>query len=181
MTPTKVLIGQILIVFGIVLAGTWYATEWTAGALGYQMRLGAPWFLFRGTPIYRPWRLFEWCYAYEPYAPGTFDFGGAIAAGSGLLAAGAAILGSVWRARQSKLVTTYGSARWATDRDLRRAQLTRSAGVFLGRIGRRYLRHDGPEHVMAFAPTRSGKGVGLVIPTLLTWPDSAVIHDIKGD
>ncbi len=39
MTPTKVLIGQILIVFGIVLAGTWYATEWTAGALGYQMRL----------------------------------------------------------------------------------------------------------------------------------------------
>ncbi len=34
---------------------------------------------------------------------------------------------------------------------------------------------------MAFAPTRSGKGVGLVVPTLLTWPSSAVIHDIKGE
>ncbi len=34
---------------------------------------------------------------------------------------------------------------------------------------------------MAFAPTRSGKGVGLVVPTLLTWPGSAVIHDIKGE
>mgnify|MGYP000063536915 CR=1 FL=1 len=39
----------------------------------------------------------------------------------------------------------------------------------------------GPEHVMAFAPTRSGKGVGLVIPTLLGWSGSAVIHDIKGE
>jgi type IV secretion system protein VirD4 len=34
---------------------------------------------------------------------------------------------------------------------------------------------------MAFAPTRSGKGVGLVVPTLLSWPSSAVIHDIKGE
>jgi type IV secretion system protein VirD4 len=180
-TPTKVLIGQILIVFGIVLAGIWYATEWAAAALGYQMRLGAPWFLFHHIPVYHPWRLFEWWYAYEPYAPGVFTTGGTIAAGSGVLAAAAAIMGSVWRARQSKLVTTYGSARWATDRDLRRAGLARPAGVFLGRVGRHYLRHDGPEHVMSFAPTRSGKGVGLVIPTLLTWLDSAVIHDIKGE
>jgi len=41
--------------------------------------------------------------------------------------------------------------------------------------------HDGPEHVMAFAPTRSGKGVGLVVPTLLGWTGSAVIQDIKGE
>src|SRR6202008_4882964 len=33
----------------------------------------------------------------------------------------------------------------------------------------------------AFAPTRSGKGVGLVVPTLLAWTESAVIHDIKGE
>ena len=44
-----------------------------------------------------------------------------------------------------------------------------------------YLRHNGPEHVLAFAPTRSGKGVGLVIPTLLAWEESAVIYDIKGE
>ncbi|MCC6418565.1 MAG: IncP-type conjugal transfer protein TraG, partial [Gemmataceae bacterium] len=84
-------------------------------------------------------------------------------------------------ARQSRLVTTYGSARWATPREVAQAGLTRPAGVFLGRVGQSYLRHDGPEHVMAFAPTRSGKGVGLVVPTLLTWPGSAVIHDIKGE
>jgi type IV secretion system protein VirD4 len=51
----------------------------------------------------------------------------------------------------------------------------------LGRLGGRYLRHNGPEHVLCFAPTRSGKGVGLVIPTLLTWPYSTIVHDIKGE
>jgi type IV secretion system protein VirD4 len=66
-------------------------------------------------------------------------------------------------------------------REIERAGLFRDAGVFLGKLQNRYLRHDGPEHVMAFAPTRSGKGVGLVVPTLLGWTGSAVIHDIKGE
>ncbi|EPJ9516555.1 conjugal transfer protein TraG, partial [Pseudomonas aeruginosa] len=58
---------------------------------------------------------------------------------------------------------------------------TLPAGVFLGQHDRQYLRHEGPEHVLTFAPTRSGKGVGLVVPTLLSWPASAVVHDIKGE
>jgi len=78
-------------------------------------------------------------------------------------------------------VTTYGSSRWATEREITQAGLFRASGVFLGRLKNDYLRHDGPEHVMAFAPTRSGKGVGLVVPTLLSWTGSAVIHDIKGE
>ena len=53
--------------------------------------------------------------------------------------------------------------------------------MILGRLEGLYLRHDGPEHVLCFAPTRSGKGVGLVVPTLLTWPGSAIVHDIKGE
>ncbi|WP_040849086.1 IncP-type conjugal transfer protein TraG, partial [Nitrospirillum viridazoti] len=59
--------------------------------------------------------------------------------------------------------------------------LLADAGVMLGRMGRRYLRHDGPEHVLVFAPTRSGKGVGLVVPTLLTWTESVLVHDLKGE
>jgi type IV secretion system protein VirD4 len=55
------------------------------------------------------------------------------------------------------------------------------AGVMLGRAAAGYLRHDGPEHVLCFAPTRSGKGVGLVVPSLLTWPGSVIVHDIKGE
>jgi type IV secretion system protein VirD4 len=181
MTSNNVLIGQVIIVVMIIVLGTWIATEWTAAHLGFQLRLGLPWFHMGRLPVYYPWRLFEWWYAYEAYAPQIFNRGGEIAASSGLLGAGAAIVGSIARARQSRLATTYGSARWAQMPEVANAGLLGSAGVILGRCGGRYLRHDGPEHVMAFAPTRSGKGVGLVVPTLLSWPGSAVIHDIKGE
>ena len=181
MVPTGVLTGQIMMVFTIVLLGLWSATQWTAAALGYQMRLGTPWFDLLGMPVYHPWKLFEWWYFFDAYAPDIFLRGGAIAACSGFAGAGVAIAMSVWRARQSRLVTTYGSARWALPAEIRRSGLTGTTGVFLGRKDGDYLRHEGPEHVMAFAPTRSGKGVGLVIPTLLSWPGSAVIHDIKGE
>jgi hypothetical protein len=104
-----------------------------------------------------------------------------LAGASGFLGCGAAIFGSLWRARQRNNVTTYGSARWANPREIERAGLHRDRGVLLGRLSGQYLRHDGPEHVMAFAPTRSGKGVGLVVPTLLSWTGSTVVHDIKGE
>lgn len=181
MTPTKLLIGQALIVFAIVISGVWMATQWAAAMLGYQPRLGLPWFDLLGWPVYYPWRLFEWWYAYDAYAPRVFDRAGILAASSGMLGTLAAIIGSLWRARQSRLVTTYGSSRWATKIEITKAGLFDPYGVFLGQYAARYLRHDGPEHVMAFAPTRSGKGVGLVIPTLLSWTGSAVIHDIKGE
>jgi type IV secretion system protein VirD4 len=181
LTPTKLLIGQILIVFAIVLGGIWFATQWAAAALAYQPELGAPWFRALGRPFYHPWALFGWWYAFDAYAPHVFDQAGAIAGASGFAGCGAAVAGSVWRARQQRNLTTYGSARWASRRDVARAGLLDDAGPFLGALDGRYLRHDGPEHVMAFAPTRSGKGVGLVVPTLLGWTGSTVVHDIKGE
>ena len=181
MTPTKLLVGQILTVFGIVLAGIWFATQWAAAKLAYQPELGAPAFWIWHLPLYRPWALFPWWYHYDAYAPHVFDRAGAIAGASGFVGCGAAVSGSLWRARQSRLVTTYGSARWATTADTRKAGLLDDAGVFLGSLRGRYIRHDGPEHIMAFAPTRSGKGVGLVVPTLLGWTGSTVVHDIKGE
>ena len=181
MTPTKLLIGQILIVFAIIILGVWAATQWAASMLAYQPRLGSPWLILGGVPVYRPWELFFWWYRFEAYAPGVFDRAGALAASSGFLGCGAAIGGSLWRARQAQFVTTYGSARWASVKEVRRAGLVGDRGVFLGQLGDDYLRHDGPDHVLAFAPTRSGKGVGLVVPTLLSWTCSVVVHDIKGE
>ncbi|UTH29660.1 conjugal transfer protein TraG [Ectopseudomonas hydrolytica] len=181
MHATTVLYGQVLVVLAITLSGVWGATQWTAAALGYQARLGAPWFEFLGTPVYHPWRLFEWWFVFDAYAPDVFNVGGSIAACSSLLALVVAIGMAIWRARQARRVTTYGSARWADADEVLKAGLTQPAGVFLGQFDDQYLRHEGPEHVLTFAPTRSGKGVGLVVPTLLSWPASAVIHDIKGE
>ncbi|WP_198970496.1 conjugal transfer protein TraG [Xylophilus sp. ASV27] len=183
-TQTGILFGQIAVVAGVAVGGVWGATQWAARALGYQPRLGSAWFDLIGVPVYEPWKLFEWWYWYDAYAPDVFLHGGAIAASSGMVATAAAIGMAVWRSRMARRVTTYGSARWAEPEEIDKAGLTGGGGVFLGRTLQkdgRYLRHEGPEHVMAFAPTRSGKGVGLVVPTLLSWPGSAVIHDIKGE
>jgi type IV secretion system protein VirD4 len=181
MTPTRLLIGQILMVFAIMTLGVWAATQWAAFMLAYQPELGPRWFELGQFPVYRPCALFLWWFQFDAYAPHVFGKAGALAGASGFLGCGAAIAGSLWRARQSGRVTTYGSARWATASEVRKAGLLSDSGVFLGMLGGAYLRHDGPEHMMAFAPTRSGKGVGLVVPTLLSWTGSAVIHDIKGE
>ena len=181
MSSTKILWGQILTVFLIVLATTWGATEYVAWKLGFQAQLGPPWFTVFGFPFYLPPAFFWWWYFYDAYAPGIFTQGAFIAASGGFIAVGVAIGMSVWRAREAKKVETYGSARWAETEEVKAAGLLGPDGVVLGKLDRDYLRHDGPEHVLCFAPTRSGKGVGLVVPSLLTWPGSAIVHDIKGE
>lgn len=181
MNTSTTLFWHVTLVLLTVILGVAVACQVTAAALGYSPRLGTPWFIFNDTPIYQPYRFFGWWFSYEAYAPEVFKRGGLIAAGSGFAAIFVAITGSIIRARGAKHVTTYGSSRWATRRDVRKSGLLKSEGVFLGQLKGKYLRHDGAEHIMAFAPTRSGKGVGLVVPTLLSWTASAVIHDIKGE
>jgi type IV secretion system protein VirD4 len=181
MNATKILWDQVLLVSATVLAFVWAATEWTAWKLGFQSGLGHPWFELAGWPVYHPPAFFWWWFAYDAYARDIFVEGAYIAAAGGIAAIVVAVTISVWRAREAKRVTTYGSARWAETREVREAGLLGHDGVLLGRWRDDYLRHDGPEHVLCFAPTRSGKGVGLVVPTLLTWPGSAIVHDIKGE
>ena len=180
-SATRILWGQVALVLLIVLGGSWGATQWTAQLLGWQPQLGPPWFWLGGYRVYPPPAFFWWWFAYDAYAPAVFLRGAALAASSGLAALVVAIAMSVWRAREARNVQTYGSARWASLAETRSAGLLGQDGVVLGKLATRYLRHDGPEHVLCFAPTRSGKGVGLVVPSLLTWPGSAIVHDIKGE
>src|SRR6516165_2605094 len=182
MSSTRVLWGQICAALGIVLVTMWAATQWVAWKLGFQPRLGPPWFvLIGGPPVYYPPAFFWWWLVYDAYAPKIFMQGACIAASGGILSMVVAFAMSIWRAREARTAATYGSARWATASEVRTAQLMGPDGVVLGRFGGNYLRHNGPEHVLCFAPTRSGKGVGLVVPTLLTWPGSCIVHDIKGE
>ena len=177
----QILWGQVALVLAIIVATTWGATQWTAWRLGFQPQLGTPWFEVAGWPVYHPPLFFWWWYFYDAYAPAIFVEGALIAASGGFVSIAVAIGLSMWRAKEAKNVATYGSARWASPQEVRAAGLLGPDGVLLGRLDREYLRHDGPEHVLCFAPTRSGKGVGLVVPTLLTWPGSVIVHDIKGE
>lgn len=72
-----------------------------------------------------------------------------------------------------------GDARWASQQDIRKSGLLSSKGILLGKYRGRYLYSETNTHVMCVAPTRSGKGIGVVIPNLLSWEDSVVCLDIK--
>jgi type IV secretion system protein VirD4 len=164
----------------------WIATEIAAARLGFQASLGPQ----IAPRIYQPAAGFSWLYQFRGvHDPRVHVIFGQFwqDLGIGLLAAAAGAGLVLWHVlHESKKNDLHGSAHWATPDEVKKTGLLAGKGVYVGAwidaMGKtRYLRHDGPEHVLAFAPTRSGKGVGLVLPTLLSWPESVVVHDIKGE
>jgi type IV secretion system protein VirD4 len=93
----------------------------------------------------------------------------------------------VWKYRESimnfeavkKSSSVYGDAHWATEKEIKKAGLRCEDGVLMGQTDKGYLVSGGYQHILLFAPTGSGKGVGFVIPNLLFWKESVVCHDIK--
>jgi type IV secretion system protein VirD4 len=81
--------------------------------------------------------------------------------------------------RRVQTSTTHGSARFAIPREVQQVGLFAEEGVMLGRFPRHYLRENSEAHILLVAPTRTGKGVGVVIPTLLSWRESVVVTDPK--
>jgi len=181
-----------------VLAGLQAATQHFAYDFHYQEVLGQHY-----HHLYAPWQIVKWHSAWHTQYPMNFVKSGSI----GVVVAGLGLLGLVLaqmaRANKSSVNEyLHGSARWANREDIEAAGLmprtptlwdrlrgvepAASTGVYVGawrdsKGQTHYLRHNGPEHVLTYAPTRSGKGVGLVIPTLLSWPHSTVVTDLKGE
>lgn len=87
---------------------------------------------------------------------------------------GAAIFGAM-RDRRA----LYGEARFASPAEVARAGLFGEDGIIIGRWRNRFLMFGGMQFVLLAAPTRSGKGVGIVIPNLLSWGQSVVVLDVK--
>ena len=192
--------GQLIPVLAIVfmLAGLQSATQFFAHEFGYPSQLGPHY-----QHLYAPWSILLWAYQWW----GLFQLSLMRAAAVGMTVTSIGLLGlmvaKVVAANSAKTNPyLHGSARWANQQDIEKAgllprpitfwqQLTgqikpASEGVYVGawldkKGVTRYLRHNGAEHVLCYAPTRSGKGVGLVIPTLLSWEHSAVITDLKGE
>ncbi|EPG9766531.1 type IV secretory system conjugative DNA transfer family protein [Escherichia coli] len=194
-TSGKVVPALSLLAVGVGLAS---ATQFFAYEFNYQATLGANY-----NHIYAPWSILSWAYKWHGIYPEAFQRAGSI----GVVASGVGLTGlAVYKmisANSSKPNQyLHGSARWANRKDIQAAGLLprnrtvtevltgkhapSSTGVYVGAWvdkegNQHYLRHNGPEHVLTYAPTRSGKGVGLVIPTLLSWSGSAVITDLKGE
>jgi type IV secretion system protein VirD4 len=176
MPATKILWGQIFLVTTTALAGVWGATQWTAWRLGFQQPLGPPWFLIAGEPVYLPPSFFWWCSSTmlmrrESSATRVFVEGAVIASSGGVASIAIDFRLSVRRAREASGVTTQGSARWATSAEVRSAGLLNHDGAVLGGVSTPIICGTAVPNM----PTRSGKGMGLVVPTLLTWPGSAIV------
>jgi type IV secretion system protein VirD4 len=97
----------------------------------------------------------------------------------GGLAGGLALLIGLVYALWARGAPLHGAARFANERELKRHGFRSASGIVVGRKGGCFLTFGGSEHVLVEAPTRSGKGIGIVIPNLLTWAGSVVVLDVK--
>jgi type IV secretion system protein VirD4 len=170
------------------------ATQYIAARFAYQPALGTPVFRLNHMAFYQPLAWCVWGFRNCSSADQNVRrilFDGEMIVLAGCVVSMVVFWGIANRTAQrlaENAEDLHGSARWAAAPDVQATGLVQARrGVYVGgwfdsETGRlKYLRHNGPEHVLAFAPTRSGKGVGLVIPTLLAWEESAVIYDIKGE
>ncbi len=180
-------IGIGLVLLALVLVAT---TQYLAHAFGYHASLGPSLISIGGFRVYEPWKFAVWVWQWgnQDQLKPVFSIAYAIVVGGAFAAViGAALISyALKRGNANETEHLHGSAHWATREEIDEMGVLGNSGVYIGawkdeKDNIRYLRHDGPEHVMVFAPTRSGKGVGLVIPTLLAWPHSALVYDIKGE
>jgi type IV secretion system protein VirD4 len=163
-----------------------FNAERVAALADYHPGLGQPLTRIGGYRLYAPWKILEWGSRYQQSEAVTKIVDQTYMAGVGL----PLLLFIIYMATQQGLKgrdDLHGSARWAEFKDIKNMGYLKSEGVYVGgwwhpkKKIHYYLRHNGPEHVLCFAPTRSGKGVGLILPTLLAWPHSSVVLDIKNE
>lgn len=159
----KVLIGLALVVT-LALAWDFLAAKLFAMiAMGDDVRPDL-------TTVYRYW------YYFRSDHHIAFKLYGAIGAAGVLCVVVPIVLLFVFRRGSRSL---FGDARWASAGEIERAGLHSETGILVGAHKGRYLMLGGSQHVLLAAPTRSGKGVSVVIPNCLNWPDSMVVLDIK--
>ena len=188
---------QMMAVF-FMLGGMQAATQFFAYRFQYQPQLGAHF-----NHIYAPWSIIEWADQWYFKYPDIFELSmsmGVVFSSVGLIVTLIVKMVADNSARPNS--SLHGSARWAEIKDIQAARLLPKKKSFFKKLFAKkspqndfvyvgawqddrgithYLKHNGAEHVLCYAPTRSGKGVGLVIPTLLSWGQSAVITDLKGE
>lgn len=191
----------VVVALAILAFGSFAATQHVAAALSYQPALGEPAFILMDVPVYSPLNWLKWFFAYRSIEHPTLDAAFAGAARYMLYALAAAAVAAIFlrylltRDLQKATPDLHGTAHWMDADAIKASGLFQAGeGVYVGgwtelvkrfRVFTRkvlhYLRHNGPEHIMVIAPTRSGKGVGIVVPTLLSWVHSVFVYDIKGE
>lgn len=167
-------------------------TQFIAFRFNYARALGTPLFHLGNFALYPPWEWAPWFLHYNqsriPYVKNTVGFAILIVVICSVFSVAYVLITNFHRSKKMMegAEDLHGSARFATKQDLINNGILKSEeGVYIGGFqdGQyvHYLKHNGPEHLIVVAPTRSGKGVGIVVPTLLGWDQSVIVYDLKGE
>jgi len=181
--------GGVLFLIVFLVGVNSVCTQFVAARLAYHPALGGTLF----GKIYSPFKWWRWLFDFYDGAANSFNYAFIIFMLGVLVGLLTFVLVVGFKTRSSrKHDDVHGTAHFANYEQVQETGLIpkegeRGQGVYCGAYddaekGRTYyMRHDGPEHICALAPTRSGKGVGLVVPTLLSWPHSVFVLDRKGE
>ena len=154
-----------------------WASSFIADTFGHQPALGSPAISIGGARLYPPWRVFEWSARWSEALPRPFAAAQVIALGGFVLACIVAAL----IMRRDHAMKPFADGAWGGFDDAIACGLFARAGAILGKLDGEVLCFDGPEHQLLIGASRSGKGRGHVVPTLLAWPHSVLVLDIKGE
>jgi len=166
-----------LVFGGALVCASMIATQFVAHVFGRQPTLGQPFFRTADWALYAPWAVFRWQYEWAGEYPRPF------ALAHFILAVGA-VAGGVIAAlvlRGGFKPRSFGKGAWASHEDLAAAQLFAAQGSVIGKFENEILAFDGLEHQLLIGASRSGKGRGQVIPTLLATSHSVLVVDVKGE
>ncbi|MDZ5459307.1 type IV secretory system conjugative DNA transfer family protein [Azohydromonas lata] len=184
---------------GSMVAGLVAATQQFAHTFEYHASLG-----LNVGHVYLPWSILGWAWKWHDHYPNELLNAGSVGTLVAATGMGVTLMTQMIR-RNSPVANQYmhGSARWAEETDIKAAGLLpRTQDTWLEKLKKlpppaamacyvggwidkqgvlRYLRHTGPEHILFYAPTRSGKGVGPVLMTLLSNLMSMIVSDLKAE
>jgi type IV secretion system protein VirD4 len=178
------------VVVGLQLGSQWVAARLNHdSALGFHVTVGD----FRGYP---PWALLAWRGRFGNQHPDIFTPAlGLVGLSVGVGIVALAVVQSAAASDKGR-VRGLRDDHWAGVPELERAKLLTGRGTVAGKLAPRprkslqrwrrpspdrYLTYDGPEHQLVSGASRSGKGVGHVVPTLLNWTGSALVYDVKNE
>lgn len=180
----------------MLLTASIVCTQYLAQAMQYDPLLGRYLFKLGDKCIYPPFQCFIWMFKFNKIVPDLINQ--AINIFMAFFLLGSLLILIINRSK--KKLTSHGTAEWADKKDIKNTGLLKnikddgvilgitgakyqknSKDMIIGVTGGKYIKDDGPTHTLVVAPTRSGKGVGIIIPTLLSWKGSTVVTDLKGE
>ncbi len=154
-----------------------WASSFVADVFDHQPALGDPVVIIGGVRLYAPWQIFLWQTRWSEAYPRPFAIAQLIML-AGFITSCVAMALIVRRGHEMK---AFAPGAWGACEEAKASGLFAPLGAVLGKLDGEILCFDGPEHQLLIGASRSGKGRGHVVPTLLAWPHSALVLDIKGE